>query len=71
MTCSVACCAGEFVAQVPFHPPLQSAESFAHERCMHLLEAAAGVPLPDACIRSVKPWTMHAEVAHSCAPCLL
>lgn len=63
--------AGEFVAQVPYHPPLQQAAAFTPERCIRVLEAAAGVPLPDACIRSVRPWTMHAEVATSYAPSLL
>lgn len=56
------------MAQVPFHPPLQLADSFSNERCLRLLEAAAGLPLPDACIRSVRPWTMHAEVANSYVP---
>lgn len=33
---------GEFVAQVPFFPPLQSPADFSPQRCLALLTAAAG-----------------------------
>lgn len=33
---------GEFVAQVPFFPPLQSPADFGRARCLELLQAAAG-----------------------------
>ncbi len=35
--------AGEFVAQVPFFPPLQRLEDFTPERCAALVTAAAGL----------------------------
>jgi hypothetical protein len=74
--------AGEFVAQVPYFPPLQSLEDdFGPDECLRLVRAAAagakaeaaGVAaaggsggdgfLADAEVRSVRSWSMSAEVA--------
>ena len=80
---------GEFVAQVPYFPPLQSLETdFSNEECLRLVRAAAvggggggggdgasvnagggddkynsSSLLADAKVRSVRSWTMSAEVA--------
>ena len=69
---------GEFVAQVPFFPPLQTLEEdFTREKCARLVRAAAGGGHPgrhpgrhpdvetfaDVVVRSVRRWTMSAEVA--------
>lgn len=59
-----------FVVQVPFFPPLQSATDFTVDVCRQLLAAAIdpnqterGSLAADLTIHSVRPWTMHAEVA--------
>jgi hypothetical protein len=56
--------------QVPFFPPLQSSESFTTDVCRQLLAEAIGTAdskseslLADLEIHSIRPWTMHAEVA--------
>ncbi|MEW5298358.1 MAG: hypothetical protein WDW36_001490 [Sanguina aurantia] len=54
---------GEFVAQVPFFPPLQSVSDFSPAVCIELIEAAAGQALGDVSLRQVRPWLMSAEVA--------
>ncbi|EEH52813.1 uncharacterized protein MICPUCDRAFT_48712 [Micromonas pusilla CCMP1545] len=66
---------GEFVAQVPYFPPTQSAEEdFGMEACVGLARAAAGGAaagenenendsFDDVDVRSVRAWTMSAEVA--------
>lgn len=63
---------GEFVAQIPFFPPHQSLErDFSRRQCAALLEAAANggtnggdeCALDDLEVRSVRAWTMSAEVA--------
>jgi 2-polyprenyl-6-methoxyphenol hydroxylase-like FAD-dependent oxidoreductase len=56
--------AGEFVAQVPFFPPLQSVDSdFTVERCSEIVRAAAGVDDLSLEVKQVRPWTMGAKVA--------
>ncbi|EFJ46561.1 hypothetical protein VOLCADRAFT_93005 [Volvox carteri f. nagariensis] len=71
--------AGEFVAQIPYFPPLQSPADFPPERIVQLIRAAAGqltpdspasgspgVPHPgvvDVRLLQVRPWAMTAEVA--------
>lgn len=56
---------GEFVAQLPYFPPLQSVDDFSPARCVALLQAAAGVAPGSLSmnIHSVRTWTMHAQVA--------
>ncbi|CAL8460671.1 g201 [Coccomyxa elongata] len=54
---------GEFVAQVPFFPPTQSLADFPEDICERLLKSAIGVPDLDLEVRSVRRWTMRAEVA--------
>ncbi|KAG1678055.1 hypothetical protein FOA52_000851 [Chlamydomonas sp. UWO 241] len=58
---------GEFVAQVPFFPPLQSPANFDEATCARLVAAASGLPegLPDVQIKTVRPWVMSAQVASS------
>jgi hypothetical protein len=53
---------GEFVAQVPFFPPMESAADFTKVECRRRLELAAGTALTDLEILQVLPWTMHAQV---------
>ena len=67
---------GEFVAQIPFFPPHQSLErDFSRAQCAALLEAAVNggtdggtnggtdEDLDDLEVRTVRAWTMSAEVA--------
>jgi hypothetical protein len=63
---AAACC----ILQVPFFPPLQSSDSFTTDVCRQLLAEAIGTAnskseslLADLEIHSIRPWTMHAEVA--------
>lgn len=56
---------GEFVAQVPYFPPLQSSDKFTSNRCESIIQSIAGNALKDVCIRAVKPWAMGAAVATS------
>jgi 2-polyprenyl-6-methoxyphenol hydroxylase-like FAD-dependent oxidoreductase len=54
---------GEFVAQLPYFPPLQAPADFPPAACAALVRAAARAPLPDLDIRGVRAWTMAAGVA--------
>ncbi|KAM3572825.1 hypothetical protein VYU27_005184 [Nannochloropsis oceanica] len=54
---------GEFVAQVPFFPPVQSPDDFDAATVKTLLDAAIGRTLPDLTVHSVQPWTMDCQVA--------
>ena len=61
---------GEFVAQIPFFPPLQSAEDFDAKRCLEIIQAASGLgssSLGDLSIKQVRPWIMDSKVASSFA----
>ena len=49
--------------QVPYFPPSQSIADFSPEVCKALLLAAIGQPDVNIDVRSVRTWTMHAEVA--------
>lgn len=60
--------AGDFVAQIPFFPPVQHPADFSDAVCRSLLAAAAGVPLPDVTIHTIRPWSMHAQVADRYSP---
>ncbi|KAK9846335.1 hypothetical protein WJX81_001811 [Elliptochloris bilobata] len=55
--------AGEFVAQVPIFPPLQSAADFDEAACLALVRAAVGDRAADMRIAGVRTWTMSAQVA--------
>lgn len=46
-----------------YDPNTQTRDDFDDATCQRLVEAAAGVPLPDLKIRNVSPWTMSAQVA--------
>ena len=55
---------------MPFFPPLQSSDSFTLDVCRQLLAEAIGATggtrdllMADLAIHSIRPWTMHAEVA--------
>jgi len=55
---------GEFVAQVPFFPPVQSADQFVGtEEATRLVKAAAGDASIDVEIMEARPWVMSAAVA--------
>jgi 2-polyprenyl-6-methoxyphenol hydroxylase-like FAD-dependent oxidoreductase len=58
---------GEFVAQVPFFPPLQGAHSFGREVCKNIIGEIAGgaheAMLKDVVVHDTKPWAMAAAVA--------
>ncbi len=55
---------GEFVAQVPFYPPLQKPEDFTEQACLRVIRLVSGVPdLADVRIEQVRPWVMSAQVA--------
>lgn len=58
---------GEFVAQIPYFPPLQTPESFTRDICRHLVQLAAvgpsGAQLQDLELRTVRAWTMSGLVA--------
>jgi len=54
---------GEFVAQLPFFPPVQSPDDFDAATVKTLLDAAIGQALPDLTVHSVRPWTMDCQVA--------
>ena len=49
--------------QVPYFPPAQSIADFSPARCRELLLAAIGEPGTTVELKSVRTWTMHAEVA--------
>ena len=55
---------GEFVAQVPYFPPLQSVSDFPPKVCRSIIEAGAGAHCPDIDIQSVRTWAMRAQVAN-------
>lgn len=56
---------GDFVMQVPFHPPLQEFSHFTESDFRRMIDAAAGKQIGDAVINSVRPWRMSAEHAAS------
>ena len=54
---------GDFVAQIPFFPPVEKVSKYTKEYCLNLLWKAIGENL-DLNIRNIKPWTMSALVAN-------
>eukprot|EP00210_Caulerpa_lentillifera_P000295 g288.t1 len=56
---------GEFVAQIPYFPPLQKPADFDMSLCTELIQNATGSPLNDLQIQSIQPWRMKTEVAES------
>lgn len=55
---------GEFVAQVPFFPPLQGAHSFGIDTCRDIIRDIGGVEsMNDVIVHDAKPWAMAAAVA--------
>lgn len=57
--------AGEFVAQVPYFPPLQSGADFTPQRCTEIVRQVAKRPDLELEVRTVRPWTMAGRVAHT------
>lgn len=55
--------AGEFVAQVPYFPPLQSPKDFTPEICADIVRKAAGDAALPLHVKTVRPWAMSADVA--------
>lgn len=56
---------GEFVAQVPFFPPLQKGEEYTPEVSTDVVRSAVGLPHLQLEIKQVRPWTMAAGVAET------
>lgn len=59
---------GEFVAQIPFLPPVQDARDFTSTVCERLVRSAIGWKSDDGKnleILDVRPWTMSAEVSET------
>lgn len=56
---------GEFVAQVPYFPPLQRPEEFTPAACAELVRRVAGLPRLALDVRTIRPWTMSGKVAGS------
>lgn len=54
---------GEFVAQVPYFPPLQSSADFSIEKCMDIIRQISGDASLDLTVHNAKPWAMGAAVA--------
>lgn len=54
---------GEFVAQVPYFPPLQSMADFTPEACVDVVRRAAGNKSLRVQVKTVKPWAMSGAVA--------
>ncbi|KAL6782028.1 hypothetical protein ACKKBF_B10380 [Auxenochlorella protothecoides x Auxenochlorella symbiontica] len=59
---------GEFVAQIPYFPPLQSAADFTPGACSRLVAAAIGDPAVPVELRTVRPWAMSGLVAATYQP---
>ncbi|QDZ17809.1 putative polyketide hydroxylase [Chloropicon primus] len=53
---------GDFVAQIPFFPPVESVSKYTEEHCSNLLLSAIRRKV-DLEIHNIKPWTMSALVA--------
>ena len=55
--------AGEFVAQIPYFPPLQSIADFTEETCAAIVRRAAGDATLPLHVKTVRAWAMSAETA--------
>ncbi|KAH7616498.1 putative polyketide hydroxylase [Nannochloris sp. 'desiccata'] len=56
---------GEFVAQIPYFPPLQSPEDFNEETCAAIVRRAAGNGSLQLELKTIKPWSMSAATAET------
>eukprot|EP00890_Picochlorum_soloecismus_P004719 jgi/Picsp_1/5248/NSC_02610-R1_protein len=54
---------GEFVAQIPYFPPLQGAEEFSDAVCKSIIRDISGDQSLSVAVHAVKPWAMGAAVA--------
>lgn len=54
---------GEFVAQVPYFPPLQSSTDFSVDHCRDIIRQISGDASLDLTVHNAKPWAMGAAVA--------
>ena len=54
---------GEFVAQVPYFPPLQSPDDFTPEACAAIVRRAAGDASLPLQLKTIRPWAMSAATA--------
>jgi len=54
---------GEFVAQIPYFPPLQGAEEFSDAVCESIIRDISGDRSLSVTVHAVKPWAMGAAVA--------
>jgi 2-polyprenyl-6-methoxyphenol hydroxylase-like FAD-dependent oxidoreductase len=53
---------GEFVAQIPFFPPLQPAASFSEGRCSRMIQQWIGRAMPIQ-VKSIRQWRMRVGLA--------
>jgi hypothetical protein len=53
---------GEFVAQIPFFPPLQPFASFSKSRCAQLIQKWIGREIPVQ-VKSIRQWRMRVSLA--------
>jgi 2-polyprenyl-6-methoxyphenol hydroxylase-like FAD-dependent oxidoreductase len=56
---------GEFVAQIPYFPPLQTPEDFTKDACAAIVRRAAGNASLSLELKTIKPWSMSAETAET------
>jgi 2-polyprenyl-6-methoxyphenol hydroxylase-like FAD-dependent oxidoreductase len=56
---------GEFVAQIPYFPPLQTPEDFNEETCAAIVRRAAGNGSLQLELKTIKPWSMSAATAET------
>lgn len=55
---------GEFVAQIPYFPPLQTGEDISSKKAaIDFIRKAAGVPSLQLDVLEIRPWTLSAYVA--------
>ena len=50
--------------QVPFYPPIQKLQDFTEARCESLIDIASGLN-SQVQVKTVRAWTMSAQVAQS------
>ncbi|KAG1330831.1 2,4-dichlorophenol 6-monooxygenase [Cocos nucifera] len=60
---------GEFVLQVPYHPPQQKFEDFSSKVCKQIIFKLVGWEPVDVEVVDIKPWVMHAEVGEKFVSC--
>ena len=57
------------ILQVPYFPPVQSIADFSPVKCVDILRKAAGLPSMQVDIKTVRTWSMSAQVADNFQVC--